>query len=88
MNIEKPYQKQFLPFIDFNIARLNFTHMKIHQLIEEFKSLSQRASGAVHARTKKLSDEDFEFFKAQLGFTPSGLNIRLPESKLSVIPEF
>ncbi|CAL2042946.1 unnamed protein product [Caenorhabditis brenneri] len=69
VKISTPAQKEFLPFIDFTRAGINFSNLRIDQLIEEFRVLSQRKHCLAVARTRNLSNEDFEFFKAQLGFS-------------------
>lgn len=61
--------KKLLAFIDFKTVYFNFVNLKIDQLIEEFRELSQLTQCIVVARTTDLSTEDVELFRAQLGFS-------------------
>ncbi|CAL2042947.1 unnamed protein product [Caenorhabditis brenneri] len=91
INIETPLQKELMPFIDFTTAWINFRDLKVDQLIEEFRLLSQREHCITAVRTMDLSNEDFELFKAGMGFsdrsTTSMINRRRTNSRVLLVSE-
>ncbi|EGT31049.1 hypothetical protein CAEBREN_02247 [Caenorhabditis brenneri] len=91
INIETPLQKELMSFIDFTTAWINFRDLKVDQLIEEFRLLSQREHCIAAVRTMDLSNEDFELFKAGMGFsdrsTTSMINRRQTNSRVLLVSE-
>ncbi|EGT31018.1 hypothetical protein CAEBREN_18924 [Caenorhabditis brenneri] len=64
-DFQKPVRTRFFQSIDFDSATVNFSNLKLDELIEVLRDLSQRCR-RMHVKTKQLSTQDLETIKTGL----------------------